>query len=55
VSAENPIKITSNISFEEAAMTEPVACRLNALSRMNIRRGDGVVIMGGGFMNQPNM
>jgi len=55
VPARNLIKIPDSLSFEEAAMTEPVACCLNALSKMNIQRGDEVVVIGNGFMGLLNM
>jgi len=36
-------------------MTEPLACCLNALSKMNMRRSGEVVVIGDGFMGLLNM
>ncbi len=41
-------KITDNVSYDEAALAEPLACVLNALELSNIRLGDTVVIIGAG-------
>ncbi|MGI6140892.1 MAG: zinc-dependent dehydrogenase [Caldicoprobacterales bacterium] len=41
-------KIPDNISYDEAALAEPLACVLNALELTNIRLGDTVVIIGAG-------
>jgi len=55
VPAKNLMKMPSGLSFEEAALTEPLACCLNARIRSGIRRGDNVVIIGDGFMGILNM
>lgn len=36
------------ISFEEAAMCEPLGCCLHGIDRANIRTGDTVLVIGGG-------
>ena len=41
-------KIPDSISFEEAALAEPLACVLNAVELTNIRLWDTVVIIGAG-------
>ncbi len=41
-------KIPDHVSFDEAAMAEPLGCVLNALELSNIRLGDTVVIIGAG-------
>ena len=41
-------KIPDSMSFEEAALAEPLACVLNAVELTNIRLGDTVVIIGAG-------
>ena len=41
-------KIPDNISFEEAAAAEPMACALNAQELINVGKGDVVLIMGSG-------
>jgi L-iditol 2-dehydrogenase len=38
------------LSYEAAAMTEPVACALNGVNNAGIRPADTVVILGAGFM-----
>ena len=41
-------KIPDHLSFEEAALAEPLACVLNAMELSDIRLGDTVVVMGAG-------
>lgn len=41
-------KIPDHVSYEEAALAEPLGCVLNALELSNIRLGDTVVIIGAG-------
>ena len=41
-------KIPKHVSFDEAALAEPLACVLNALELANVRLGDTVVIIGAG-------
>lgn len=41
-------KIPDNVSYDEAALAEPLGCVLNALELSNIRLGDTVVIIGAG-------
>lgn len=41
-------KIPDHVTFDEAAMAEPLGCVLNALELSNIRLGDTVVIIGAG-------
>jgi len=50
VPARNLLKIPKELSFEEAAVTEPLACCLNGNLRSNIQPGDDVVVIGDGFM-----
>lgn len=40
--------IPGNLSFEEAAVTEPLACVLNAQTVVNVGAGDTVLVMGAG-------
>jgi L-iditol 2-dehydrogenase len=42
------LKIPDNVSFEEATLTEPVACCVRALTRCKVQPGDTVVIIGAG-------
>lgn len=46
--AWNIAPIPENVSFEEAAMCEPIAVALHAVRRTNIKIGDNVVIYGPG-------
>ncbi|MDR3249370.1 MAG: alcohol dehydrogenase catalytic domain-containing protein [Treponema sp.] len=41
-------KIPDHMSYDEAALAEPLACVLNAVELTNIRLGDTVVIIGAG-------
>jgi L-iditol 2-dehydrogenase len=41
-------KIPDSMSFDEAALAEPLACVLNAVELTNIRLGDTVAIIGAG-------
>jgi L-iditol 2-dehydrogenase len=42
------IRIPDHVSFEEAALTEPLGCVINAHSRLNIGLKDTVVVIGAG-------
>jgi L-iditol 2-dehydrogenase len=44
----NMLAIPNNVSFEEAAMVEPVACVLRGLHETNVEIGDTVAVIGGG-------
>lgn len=46
----NPVyrKIPDNVTFEEAAFTEPLACCINGIHQSNIEIGDDVAIIGCG-------
>lgn len=41
-------KIPDHVTYDEAAMAEPLGCVLNALELSNIKLGDSVVIIGAG-------
>jgi L-iditol 2-dehydrogenase len=41
-------KIPANISYDEAAVTEPLACVLNAQRILDVKKGDTVLVMGAG-------
>lgn len=45
-------KIPDNLSFEHAAMVEPVACCLHGIDRCNIHQGDTVAVIGAGSIGQ---
>jgi L-iditol 2-dehydrogenase len=44
----NMLAIPNNVSFEEAAMAEPLACVLRGLHETNVEIGDTAVVIGGG-------
>jgi len=44
----NMLAIPNGVSYESAAMVEPVACVLRGLHEMNVEIGDTVVVIGGG-------
>ncbi len=44
----NMLAIPSNVSYEEAAMVEPLACVLRGLHETDVEIGDTVVVIGGG-------
>jgi L-iditol 2-dehydrogenase len=46
------LKIPDNVTFEEGAMVEPVACVVKSLKRANIKQGDTILIAGLGIMGQ---
>lgn len=48
VKEEQVYVLKPEISFEEAAMCEPLGCCLHGIDRANIRTGDTVLIIGGG-------
>lgn len=46
----NLIELSDNITFEEAAMMEPLAVALHAMKQSNIKKGDTVAIVGTGMI-----
>jgi L-iditol 2-dehydrogenase len=45
---KNTLTVPEQVSFEEAAMVEPLACVLLGLNESGIRPGDSVVVLGAG-------
>lgn len=43
-------KLGNNTTFEQGAMTEPVACCLHGMDMCNIQPGSSVVVIGGGMI-----
>ena len=41
-------KIADNVSYESAAMVEPISCCLHGIDLMNIQQGDTVMVVGAG-------
>jgi threonine dehydrogenase-like Zn-dependent dehydrogenase len=50
VAASQVFPMANELSYAEAALTEPVACVLRGIVRARIEFGDDVVIFGAGFM-----
>jgi L-iditol 2-dehydrogenase len=48
VVATNTLKIPPHVSFEHAALTEPLACAVHGFEDSNPRAGDTVAVIGGG-------
>jgi threonine dehydrogenase-like Zn-dependent dehydrogenase len=48
VSQGNIVRLPETLSFEEAALTEPLSCVLNGLEACKIRYGDALLIFGAG-------
>jgi len=43
-------KIPAGVNFDQAALTEPLACAVYAVSKMEIKLGDFAVVMGAGVL-----
>ena len=43
------LAIPQDVSFEDAAMTEPLACVLRGLHETRVEIGDTVAVIGGGI------
>jgi L-iditol 2-dehydrogenase len=48
------LDLPGDISFEDAAMIEPLACVVKGLKRARVRRGDTALVIGLGFMGMLN-
>ncbi len=48
--AGNVTRIEGDISYQEAALTEPIACVLNGQEFLRIKEGDRVAVFGSGFI-----
>ncbi|MGM0169599.1 chlorophyll synthesis pathway protein BchC [Enterococcus sp. AZ135] len=48
VSEDKVYKIPDHLSFNEAAMAEPVGCCIHAMDQLNIKYGDEIVVLGAG-------
>ncbi|MCM3727241.1 zinc-dependent dehydrogenase [Neobacillus cucumis] len=46
--AGNLVKIPDHLTFEQAVITEPLACCINGQRKANVKMGDVVVVIGGG-------
>lgn len=45
-------KIPDTLSYEEASLTEPLACVVHSVGRADIQLGEDVAVIGGGIMGQ---
>lgn len=52
VDAASLFKIPDTLTYEEACLTEPLACCVHSVGRADIQLGEDVVIIGGGIMGQ---
>ncbi|GAB2540045.1 zinc-dependent alcohol dehydrogenase family protein [Gracilibacillus alcaliphilus] len=52
VPAANSYKIPNAMTYEQAAMVEPLGCVLHGFKKLTIRSIDEVLIIGGGFIGQ---
>lgn len=52
VNTASLFKIPDTLSYEEASLTEPLACVVHSVNRANIQLGEDVVVIGGGIMGQ---
>ena len=50
VDMQQVYKLGDHTSFEQGAMTEPVACCLHGIDMCNIKPGSTVVVIGGGMI-----
>ena len=50
VDMQQVYKLGEHTSFEQGAMTEPVACCLHGIDMCNIKPGSTVVVIGGGMI-----
>ena len=52
VDTNSLFKIPDTLSYEEASLTEPLACCVHSVERANLQLGEDVVVIGGGIMGQ---
>lgn len=50
VQAKDLFLIPDDVSYEEASLTEPLACCVHSVEKANIQFGEDVVVIGGGIM-----
>jgi L-iditol 2-dehydrogenase len=48
IEAGNLVKLPDHVPFEQAVITEPLACCLNGQNKANVKVNDTVIIIGGG-------
>lgn len=52
VDSSSLFPIPATLSYEEAALTEPLACVVHSITKADIALADDVVVIGGGIMGQ---
>ncbi|GGD48440.1 zinc-dependent alcohol dehydrogenase family protein [Paenibacillus nasutitermitis] len=52
VPARNVVKLPDEMSFQEGAFIEPMACVVHAMNRLQTKAGDRVILFGAGAMGQ---
>ena len=55
VDPRNLVQISKDISFEHAALSEPIACAVSSANKLNIQLGQTVVVIGAGAMGIANI
>lgn len=50
VTTDKLFKIPDNVSYEEAALTEPLSCALHSVELADIKMGENVLVIGAGIM-----
>lgn len=50
ITRHNVLPLPENLSFAEAALTEPFACALHAVDKMRIKPGEAIAVIGAGNM-----
>ena len=50
ITRHNVLPLSENLSFAEAALTEPFACALHAVDKMRIKPGEAIAVIGAGNM-----
>jgi L-iditol 2-dehydrogenase len=49
------LNLPGDLSYEDGSLIEPTACVVKALKRVNVRRGDTLLVIGLGIMGQLNI
>lgn len=55
LSSRRVFKVAKDIPFEQSALTEPLACVLNGIRKINVKLTDTVVVIGAGTMGMLNI
>lgn len=52
---DNVVKISDQIPFAQAALTEPIACAVSSTNKLDVQLGQTVVVIGAGTMGLANI